>query len=158
VARDDRSDGERRRGDPRRRFLVRGLQWSGAGAAWWAGRTVLGASLPWLAACGGASGQAMNPVLLRPEELAPGERLVVEVDGEPVEVQRTPEGVVARSLVCTHQGCRVRWQPDSEHYVCPCHDGMFDAAGQPVQGPPRRPLVRVPVRREGNTLVIGSRP
>ncbi len=48
--------------------------------------------------------------------------------------------VVARSLLCTHQGCEVAWQPDPDHYVCPCHDGRFDAAGSPVYGPPRQPL------------------
>jgi len=73
--------------------------------------------------------------------LPPGERVRV-LDGEdPVEIVRHPDGTVtARSLWCTHMGCEVRWHPESSEYVCPCHDGRFDADGRPLAGPPSRPL------------------
>ena len=72
-------------------------------------------------------------------------RLEIEVNGEPAEVVRTPGGVVARSLLCSHFGCRVQWQEDARHYHCPCHEGRFDAEGRPIGGPPLRPLRAVPV-------------
>lgn len=44
------------------------------------------------------------------------------------------------SNICTHLGCRVRWHPELQHYVSPCHNGHFDILGNVVSGPPPRPL------------------
>jgi Rieske Fe-S protein len=36
---------------------------------------------------------------------------------------------------------------------CPCHNGWFDlGTGQPVAGPPRRPLPRVTLEVRGGTV------
>jgi len=50
----------------------------------------------------------------------------------------SPDDFVALSNVCPHMGCRVRWDRGAQHYVCPCHDGTFDAGGRPTGGPPLR--------------------
>jgi menaquinol-cytochrome c reductase iron-sulfur subunit len=61
---------------------------------------------------------------------------------------------VAISNVCTHLGCRVRWISDKGQYFCPCHNGVFDKAGQVVSGPPPRGLDRYQVKVENDQLYI----
>lgn len=41
---------------------------------------------------------------------------------------------------CTHLGCPVSWSADEHRFLCPCHEGVFDAQGKVVSGPPPRPL------------------
>lgn len=60
----------------------------------------------------------------------------------------------AFSAVCTHLGCIVHWEQEMEHLFCPCHNGMFNRAGEVVGGPPPRPLERYPVEvREGQIFI-----
>ena len=54
--------------------------------------------------------------------------------------------VHALSATCTHLGCQVRWDAAETKFRCPCHGGVFDAAGNVLGGPPLRPLGRVEVR------------
>lgn len=84
-------------------------------------------------------------------------RLEIEYAGEPAEVVRTGSGVVARSLLCSHFGCRVQWQAAAERYHCPCHEGAFDRDGRPIAGPPTRPLRRLPVEAAGQDILVGER-
>lgn len=44
------------------------------------------------------------------------------------------------SSICTHLSCNVIWQEEAEVFECPCHAGRFDANGQPISGPPKKPL------------------
>ncbi len=85
-----------------------------------------------------------------------GGRKVVWHGDVPVEVRRTRSSIEARSLLCTHFGCPVQWKEERQQYACPCHNGVFDASGEVVGGPPLRPLRRIPVTRDGDTLVIGA--
>lgn len=61
---------------------------------------------------------------------------------------------IAMSNICTHLGCRVRWIGDQGTFFCPCHNGVFDAQGAVVSGPPPRPLDRYEVKVEGDKLFI----
>ena len=113
------------------------------------------ASLPWLQSCG----EEIPPGLRVPSERLPdGARIVVMDDTLPVEITRRGEEIVARSLICTHQGCEVQWQDEEGHYHCPCHDGVFDAQGQPTFGPPRHPLREYPVTRHEDFVHVDTRP
>ncbi len=98
-----------------------------------------------------APGQVAVPLSDLPE----GDRRVVIVGENPVEVLRADHTVTARMLRCTHMGCVVRWRPDARIYVCPCHDGRYDAEGNPIAGPPPRPLATVPVSIRGTRVVLG---
>jgi Rieske Fe-S protein len=89
-------------------------------------------------------------------DLPLGERVRVDYDDAPVELVRTDAGIVARSLLCTHFGCRVRWNDEQARYVCACHGGAFDTDGRPVAGPPTRPLSPVPVETVGDEVVVGE--
>lgn len=47
------------------------------------------------------------------------------------------------SNVCPHAGCGVRWDRQSKAFLCPCHNGRFDAKGKVIAGPPPKPLNEV---------------
>ena len=66
--------------------------------------------------------------------------------------------VAGRSLLCSHQGCEVRWRPELERYRCPCHQGMFDSGGRPFSGPPARELGVVQVRIVAGEIVVVDEP
>lgn len=61
---------------------------------------------------------------------------------------------VAMSNVCTHLGCRVRWIGDQTQFFCPCHNAVFDEAGEVVDGPPPRALDRYEVKVEDGQLFV----
>ena len=56
------------------------------------------------------------------------------------------EQFTAFSVNCTHMGCPVRWLPDAELFMCPCHGGVYYQDGTVAAGPPPHPLVRYEVR------------
>ena len=57
-------------------------------------------------------------------------------DGQTVNIVNGTHGFIALSDVCPHLGCRVHWDSRAGEFICPCHDGHFDAIGKPVSGPP----------------------
>jgi Rieske Fe-S protein len=61
-----------------------------------------------------------------------GNWLVVEENETP-----TADQFLALSSICPHLGCRVHWEPRNDRFFCPCHNGAFDAEGQPIAGPPK---------------------
>lgn len=64
---------------------------------------------------------------------------------------------IAFSVNCTHLGCPVRWLPDANIFVCPCHGGVYYKDGQVAAGPPPKPLTRYPVRvRDGQVELLTS--
>ncbi len=66
------------------------------------------------------------------------------------------KGFLVFSRVCTHLGCLVKYYPDKQQFICPCHAGTFNLEGNVVSGPPPRPLPKFSVRVEGNNLMIGA--
>jgi len=89
--------------------------------------------------------------------LPEGARVTVVVAGNPVELVRKGASVSARSLRCTHQGCVVRFKEDAGAYVCPCHEGRYDADGNVVGGPPPAPLRRVHAAILGSRVLVGRK-
>ncbi len=79
-------------------------------------------------------------------------------DDPAVLIRPQPDLVLGFSQKCTHLGCVVIWQGDTDRFKCPCHEGVFDLEGRPVAGPPERPLARIEVEvREGIVWAIGTR-
>lgn len=101
-----------------------------------------------------AEEEAGGPLTVAISELPLNRRVRLERDGRAVEVIRTENGVTARSLLCTHQGCNTRWVETERKYFCPCHDGRFDAEGKPIYGPPREPLRDLKVTLTPTEVVI----
>lgn len=63
---------------------------------------------------------------------------------------------IAFSVNCTHLGCPVRWLPDAELFMCPCHGGVYYKDGTVAAGPPPRPLIRYDVRINGDEVQLLS--
>jgi nitrite reductase/ring-hydroxylating ferredoxin subunit len=72
-------------------------------------------------------------------------RILVRVD------ERT---FVAYEQQCTHLTCPVVPAVERGELHCPCHHGIFDLrTGNPLAGPPRRPLARVTLAIENGWVV-----
>jgi menaquinol-cytochrome c reductase iron-sulfur subunit len=69
-------------------------------------------------------------------------------------VRKSDNTVTVFSNMCTHLACRVKWLEDIKEYVCPCHDGHFDAQGEVVLGPPPEPLIEYETKIEEGNLFI----
>lgn len=66
---------------------------------------------------------------------------------------------VALSSVCPHLGCQVHWESPNDRFFCPCHNGAFDARGNPIAGPPfdaNQPLPQYPLKVENGLLFIDA--
>jgi arsenite oxidase small subunit len=60
---------------------------------------------------------------------------------------------------CTHQGCPVNFERAHDRLECPCHQGAYDLqTGDPIFGPPRRPLTRIALelRPGGEVWAVGK--
>ena len=104
----------------------------------------------------GSSSQAARPASFPLSDLSVGGAKAITYAGSPVLVMRTPEDLRAFSLTCTHLGCTVQWQAGQKQFYCHCHDGRFDEFGEVVSGPPPVPLEQIPVRIQGETVVVGE--
>ncbi len=57
---------------------------------------------------------------------------------------------------CAHLGCPVRWFPQSELFMCPCHGGVYYSNGDRAAGPPERGLFTYDYRVAGSKLMINA--
>lgn len=65
---------------------------------------------------------------------------------------------IAFSINCTHLGCPVRWLPEADLFMCPCHGGVYYSNGTVAAGPPPKPLPRYPVRIQDGQVEILTTP
>jgi nitrite reductase/ring-hydroxylating ferredoxin subunit len=97
------------------------------------------------------------------DELPPGGSMTfVSPAGAEVVIARQSEGraaedFIALSSVCPHLGCQVHWEPHNDRFFCPCHNGVFDPQGNPLEGPPAmagQQLTRFPLKVENGMLFV----
>ena len=114
----------------------------------WLASVLMGVGL--LASYGTLAGQALS--FLLPTGLAKRKRRVFigpvaafetdavhtirDLEGNEVLVKRTEDGFQAFSSTCPHLGCKVRWEAGAARFFCPCHNGVFNADGVAISGPP----------------------
>ena len=71
-----------------------------------------------------------------------------------------PQGIVAYSPICTHEGCDVGlWQGEAKTLKCPCHDSEFDPkdGARVVTGPAPRRLPTLPLKMvDGVVMAAGG--
>jgi len=58
------------------------------------------------------------------------------------------------AINCAHLGCPVRWFPQSNLFMCPCHGGAYYADGSRASGPPERGLFEQRYKIEGGNLFV----
>ena len=77
------------------------------------------------------------------------------VDRRTVFLVKTGETeVLALDSTCTHLGCRVSWNAETQELICPCHGGVYDATGAVKAGPPPAPLARLTTRIDGEQIQV----
>ena len=76
------------------------------------------------------------------------------IDRRMVYLVRQGDSVRALDSTCTHLGCRTRFNPESRRIECPCHGGMYDAAGRVIGGPPPSPLQTLPTRIDHDRVFV----
>lgn len=130
----------------RRSFVQSGFALVAAGWAGWLTQGVLFPPTP----------TQVKPVEIPLADLPVGGTKAITYEGKAALVMRTADGVTALSLVCTHLGCIVQWQPGKEQFYCACHTGYYDRDGDVVSGPPPLPLDRLPVRLLADKVIVGE--
>jgi Rieske Fe-S protein len=60
------------------------------------------------------------------------------------------------AINCAHLGCPVRWFPQSQLFMCPCHGGVYYADGSRASGPPERGLFTYEYKIAGGQLQIDA--
>lgn len=72
-------------------------------------------------------------------------------------VRRTAENEFQIFAInCAHLGCPVRWFPQSQLFMCPCHGGVYYADGSRASGPPERGLFTYPYKVVRGKLQIDA--
>jgi cytochrome b6-f complex iron-sulfur subunit len=61
---------------------------------------------------------------------------------------------IAIAQQCTHNGCSVGYNSNSNNFICPCHNGTFDINGNVTGGPPSIALKKYSVTKNGNLLTV----
>jgi Rieske Fe-S protein len=80
-----------------------------------------------------------------------------ETDGVACWVRRVAaEEFKVFAINCAHLGCPVRWFPQSQLFMCPCHGGAYYADGSRASGPPERGLFSYDARVVDGTLQIDA--
>lgn len=97
-----------------------------------------------------------NTLTIAKREIPLGEAKDIVFNNVPAVILNRPgKGLIAVSRVCTHLGCLVQYDKEGKRLVCPCHAGVYDLEGGVLSGPPPKPLPKLPLRVEGENIVIG---
>ncbi len=92
---------------------------------------------------------------IKPSDIPPNGSRIVPFAGKPALVFRTGSGELkALIATCTHLACTVQYRPERSDIWCACHNGVYDANGTNVSGPPPRPLAALQVNVRGEKIVL----
>ncbi len=93
-------------------------------------------------------------LVAREDELKVGEAKMFTISNKDFYIVRTEDGYKVFSAVCTHLGCKVKWEAHNNRFYCPCHKGIFDINGKVMSGPPPRPLDSFGVETSGKLVYM----
>lgn len=95
-------------------------------------------------------------IVVRKSEIPSGEaKNIIYQNAPAVLINRPDKGFIAFSRTCTHLGCLVEFSKSRQKLICPCHAGTYDLDGSVESGPPPKPLTAIPLRIEGDNIIIG---
>ena len=106
------------------------------------------------AGTGGAFDPAATEAEIAKSSIPPGESIIVPIAFLPVIVVNSGGTFKAFDSTCTHLGCLVKWDSQSNGFKCPCHGGTYDKDGQVTAGPPPAALKRFNVIDNGDKIKI----
>jgi nitrite reductase/ring-hydroxylating ferredoxin subunit len=69
-------------------------------------------------------------------------------------IARVGAAVYALDLTCPHQHTAIRWNVRDNRFECPKHHSKYSPAGIFIEGRATRSLDRLPIRRDGDQLVV----
>ncbi len=90
----------------------------------------------------------------RVDELKIGEAKDIKIGDRDLFLVRTEDGFKVLSAICTHLGCKIKWQGYRERFYCACHQGIFSPNGDVVSGPPPTPLEEFDVEVDKNLVYM----
>ncbi len=88
--------------------------------------------------------------------------LMVELDLADMEEEtreRSAEGVLIYSALCTHRGCTIAsWKAEEQHFRCHCHLSEFAPLdnARPQNGPAKKSLAAVPTAVDDEGFVVAT--
>jgi Rieske Fe-S protein len=88
--------------------------------------------------------------------------LMIELDPANMEeetLERSAEGVLIYSAVCTHRGCTIAsWKAEEQHFRCHCHLSEFDPLdnAKPLTGPAKKSLAAIPLSVDEEGFVVAT--
>jgi Rieske Fe-S protein len=92
---------------------------------------------------------------VKASDILPNSGRIVPFSGKPVILFRTAAGELkALTATCTHLACTVQYRGDRSDVWCACHNGVYDANGTNISGPPPKPLTKLDVAVRGDRVVI----
>ena len=80
--------------------------------------------------------------------------LMVRFNGSRAHARYIDGDLVVFSQICRHKKCTVRWDEMENAFYCPCHEGVYDAKGNVVSGPPEAPLRQLRHEWRGDSLIV----
>ncbi len=88
--------------------------------------------------------------------LQPRSSLLVQPEGarDKIIVVNHDGSFSALSAICTHMGCTVNYNAETDRMHCPCHGSEYALDGSNLKGPAKRPLQQHAVAMENGRLVI----
>lgn len=84
----------------------------------------------------------------------PENRVFMEKNGNIVWENKKESQLVVYSGKCPHLGCPYRWDEATKTFVCPCHNSVFKMTGEVISGPAPRRLDVLPVKVEGDEILV----
>jgi cytochrome b6-f complex iron-sulfur subunit len=95
-------------------------------------------------------------LVIRKSEIPSGEaKNIIYQNAPAVIINRPDKGFIALLRTCTHLGCLVEFNKSRQKLLCPCHAGTYDLDGSVGSGPPPKPLTAIPLKIDGDTIIIG---
>lgn len=94
-------------------------------------------------------------LIMRKSDVPSGDAKNFIYQNAPAVIINSPDkGFIALSRVCTHLGCLVEYNRGKQRLLCPCHAGNFDLDGNVLSGPPPKPLAVIPLKIDGDNVII----
>jgi len=93
-------------------------------------------------------------VEIKSDSIPSGTSIVVSAGFTPVIVVHASNGFKAFDAKCAHLGCLVKWDSESNQFICPCHGGHYNSEGQVIAGPPPLPLKKCKITETGDKIKI----